>query len=181
MGRSYKNFWSLNVDEAVVASILRDEFRGSGEVFFPFNAQMKDIDLVLMNCKNKKNITIQVKGSRAYEPSKMESGAGSPCWFKLSKAHLDRLAADYLIFLLYTIREGSNGRRQLESHTVTLPTSELQRLTRTYKKISKTYHYNYYIWVDPVNNSAFDFRDERFELTKYLDKAGFNLIQKSLK
>jgi len=84
MGKSYKNFWSLNTDEAVVTGILRDETPNCLEVLMPINAQMKGIDLVLMNTNTKKSITIQVKGSRAYEPKKSEievHGDGNAGWF----------------------------------------------------------------------------------------------------
>src|SRR3989338_6383381 len=72
MGRAYKNFWSLNTDEAIVIVILRDHTFKNIEVLMPLNAQMKDIDLVLMAIDNKKTLKIQVKGSRAYEPTKNE-------------------------------------------------------------------------------------------------------------
>lgn len=68
MSKAYKNFWSLNTDEAVVTGILRDGLEKDIEVFMPINAQMKDLDLMLFNVKNKKSISIQVKVSRAYEP-----------------------------------------------------------------------------------------------------------------
>ena len=54
MAKAYKNFWSLNTDEAIVAGILRDETLKNVEVLMPLNAQMKGIDLFLMNLKNKK-------------------------------------------------------------------------------------------------------------------------------
>jgi hypothetical protein len=41
MNKSYKNFWSLNTDEAVVTGILRDETPKEVEVLMPLNAQMK--------------------------------------------------------------------------------------------------------------------------------------------
>lgn len=72
MGRAYKNFWSLNTDEAVVTGILRDSTSSNVEVLMPMNAQMKDTDLILMNVDNKKSLKIQVKGSRPYEPRKSE-------------------------------------------------------------------------------------------------------------
>ena len=84
MGRAYKNFWSLNTDEAVVSGILRECTPKNIEVLMPANAQMKDTDLVLMNMDNKKVLKIQVKGSRAYEPRKSEVvkfGDGSGGWF----------------------------------------------------------------------------------------------------
>jgi hypothetical protein len=65
MGRAYKNLWSLNTDEAVVVGFLRSYTSRNIEVLMPANAQMKDIDLVVMNMSSKKSLTIQVKGSRA--------------------------------------------------------------------------------------------------------------------
>lgn len=41
---AYKNFWSLNTDEAVVTGILRENTDKEIEVFMPLNAQMKDLD-----------------------------------------------------------------------------------------------------------------------------------------
>ena len=73
MGIAYKNFWSLNTDEAVVAGILRNATSKDVEVLMPLNAQMKGVDLYLLNIKTKNIITIQVKGSRAYEPQKAEA------------------------------------------------------------------------------------------------------------
>ena len=46
---AYKNFWSLNTDEAVVTGILRENTSKETDVLIPINAQMKDIDLILMN------------------------------------------------------------------------------------------------------------------------------------
>lgn len=55
MGVAYKNFWSLNTDEAVVSGILRDQTNKNLEVLMPMNAQMKGVDLVLMNVDTKKS------------------------------------------------------------------------------------------------------------------------------
>jgi len=73
MWRAYKNFRSLNTDEAVVTGILRDSTAKNVEVFMPINAQMKYTDLVLMNMDNNKVLKIQVKGSRAYGTFKERS------------------------------------------------------------------------------------------------------------
>ena len=45
---AYKNFWSLNTDEAVVTGILREHTPKEIDVLMPINAQMKDIDLGLL-------------------------------------------------------------------------------------------------------------------------------------
>ena len=65
MSISYKNFWSLNTDEAVVTGILKSETEKEVEVLMPLNAQMKGVDLFLMNIKNKRIFSVKVKGSRA--------------------------------------------------------------------------------------------------------------------
>ena len=59
MGIAYKNFWSLNIDEAIVAGILRNKLSKNLEVFMPVNAQMKGIDLCILNIQNKKIKTSQ--------------------------------------------------------------------------------------------------------------------------
>ena len=55
MGISYKNFWSLNPDEAVTTGILRNYLKDEMGVFMPLDAQFKDIDLLVTNLKNKKS------------------------------------------------------------------------------------------------------------------------------
>ncbi|MBU1129048.1 MAG: hypothetical protein KJ949_00250 [Nanoarchaeota archaeon] len=180
---AYKNFWSLNTDEAVVTGILRENTSKEIEVLMPINAQMKDVDLVLMNFSNKKTITIQVKGSKAYEPKKKEKekyGEGSTGWFFLNKDIIHRSKADYFIFLVYVISEERNGRRFIEPHTITIPTKKLQDLCSNHKKPHPD-RYSFYFWVNPKKKIAFDWRDEKFDVTEYLDKKGFGLMNNILK
>jgi hypothetical protein len=40
--------------------------------------------------------------------------------------------------------------------------------------------YSFYFWIDPKNKIAFDWRDEKYNLTKYLDKKGFEKLNKKL-
>ncbi|PIN71511.1 hypothetical protein CO153_02575 [Candidatus Pacearchaeota archaeon CG_4_9_14_3_um_filter_30_11] len=180
---AYKNFWSLNTDEAVVTGILRENTSKETDVLMPINAQMKDIDLILMNFKNKKIITIQVKGSKAYEPKKNEVkkyGEGSTGWFFLKKDIIHRSNADYFIFLVYVISENSkNGRRYIEPHTITIPTNKLKEFCLKYKKPHPD-RYSFYFWVNPKKKIAFDWRDEQYDLTPYLDKKGFEELNKIL-
>lgn len=106
MGIAYKNFWSLNTDEAVVAGQFRYYLPKHIEIFMPLNAQMKDIDLIAYNFKNRRAISIQVKGSRAYEPSKTEKiayGDGSATWFMFKREVIDKCKAGYFVFLHYII------------------------------------------------------------------------------
>lgn len=184
MGRAYKNFWSLNIDEAVVTGILRDSTSRDIEVFMPINAQMKDIDLVLLNLRNKRFITIQVKGSRAFEPKIKEIrefGQGSTGWFFFPKKNIERSKADYFIFLVYVIKElKKSGRRIIEPHTITIPTKKLIELCRKYKNIHGKDRYSFYFWVNPNKKEAFDHRDKTYYVNDYLDKKGLKKLEKAL-
>jgi hypothetical protein len=175
MSKAYKNFWSLNVDEAVVAGILRDETEY--EVLLPLNAQMKDIDLVLADVGSRKYHTVQVKGSRAYEPKKSEMdkyGAGSAGWFFFSKDIIERSSVDYFIFLVYVIEESEKtGRRHFKPHTITVPTSKLKNIVLRNKTTHGENRYSFLIWVNPETQKAFDFRDTKYDLSEYLDQKGF--------
>lgn len=183
MGVAYKNFWSLNTDEAVVTGILRNKTDKAIDVLMPINAQMKGIDLVLMNMATKKSLTIQVKGSRAYEPKKSETarfGHGNGGWFYLDKESIFDAIADYFIFLVYVIEEDIKaGRRRLSPHSIVIPTKTLQDLTRKYKNIEGN-RLNYFLWVDPINKIAFDFRDQKYLLTEFLDENGYSEINKEI-
>lgn len=174
---AYKNFWSLNTDEAIASGLLRDHLSKDIEVLMPMNAQMKDVDLVLMNFKSKKTITIQVKGSRAFEPSKKDLkrfGYGSNGWFFLDKKTIFNATADYFIFLVYVIEENMKvGRRSLNPHLIIIPTDILKKLTMKYKKVHGE-RYSYYFWVNPKTKESFDFRDIIFPVGEYLDKAGYS-------
>lgn len=184
MGSTYKNFWSLNTDEAVVAGILRSETHRNIEVLMPMNAQMKGVDLVVMNVDNKKIATIQVKGSKAFEPKKSEIlkyGHGNVGWFYLEEKTIFRATAEYFIFLVYIIEEDAKiGRRTLSPHSIIIPTKKLQELTRKYKKIHGV-RFSYYFWINPKTKEAFDIRDEKFYVSEYLDNRGFNKLNKEIK
>ena len=183
MGKAYKNFWSLNTDEAVVSGILRDETPNDLEILMPMNAQMKGIDLVLMNINTKKSITLQVKGSRAFEPKKIEVaryGQGNAGWFYLDEKIIFSATADYFIFLIYVLEEHNKlGRRIIRPHSIVLPTKKLQALTKKHKTIHGS-RYSYYFWINPKTKKAFEFRDEFFYVTEFLDKKGFKKLNSKL-
>ncbi|PJA90302.1 MAG: hypothetical protein CO137_00590 [Candidatus Magasanikbacteria bacterium CG_4_9_14_3_um_filter_32_9] len=183
MGIAYKNFWSLNTDEAVVSGILRDQTDKNIEVLMPMNAQMKGVDLVLMNVNTKKAITIQVKGSKAFEPKKNELklyGHGNIGWFFLDEKTILNATAEYFIFLVYIIEENVKiGRRTLSPHSIVIPTEKLQKLTREYKKIHGK-RYSYYFWVNPKTKEAFDIRDKHFYVSEYLDEIGYEKLNKKV-
>lgn len=183
MGVSYKNFWSLNTDEAIVSGILRNQTDKNIEVLMPMNAQMKGVDLVLMNIDTKKAITIQVKGSKAFEPNKNELrlyGHGNVGWFYLEEKTIFEATAEYFIFLIYVIEENVKiGRRTLSPHSIVISTVKLQELTKKYKKIHGK-RYSYYFWINPKTKEAFDIRDKHFYVNDYLDKVGYDELNKKL-
>ena len=185
MPSTYRSFLTLNMDEAVVAGKVRDFFKGDVEVFVPLNAQLKDIDLVAYNLKNKKAATLQVKGSRAYEPSAMgrDFDNGSAGWFSLDKEKTEGSTADFFVFLVNVIAELERSvRRNLESHFITVRTATFKELCKQYKPPKP--RYDFYIWVNPRSKLAFDFRDEkkkgRMWLTDYLDDRGLAQVGKAL-
>lgn len=191
MGKAYKNFWSLNTDEAVVTGILRDGINKDIEVLMPINAQMKDVDLFLVNIKNKKTLSIQVKGSKAYEPSKKDLeqfGDGSCGWFFLKEDTINKSTADYFIFLVYVIEQSvKTGRRYIKPHTVTIPAKDIAELSLKNKKLNKSQSGNmlsYYLWVNPTTKEAFDIRergqDKIYYLSEYLDEKGFEKLNQIL-
>lgn len=184
MGRAYKNFWSLNTDEAVVTGILRDEIDNNVEVLMPMNAQMKGVDLVVMNIDTKKAVTIQVKGSRAFEPNRQslkEYGHGNVGWFFLKEKTIFGATAEFFIFLIYVIEEDINiGRRILIPHSIVIPTGKLQELTKQYKQIHKT-GYSYYFWINPKTEKALDIRDDKYYVSDYLDKSGYALLNERVR
>ena len=186
MSGTYKNFWSLNTDEVVVAGKLRDFFKKDVEVMMPLNAQLKDIDLMAVNLQNRRVATIQVKGSRAYEPSKSERddfGDGSAGWFFLDKGKIEKSTADFFVFLVYVIvKNEKQGRRYFEPHFITVKTDRFNELCKQYKVLHT--RYSFYIWISPSTKTAFDFRDEkargRMDLSAYLDDQGLEQIKKEL-
>jgi len=73
------------------------------------------------------------------------------------------------------------GRRTIFPHTLSLPTIKLQQLITKHKKIWKGDKYNFFFWIDPINKKAFEFKDELYDITKYLDENGFDRMNKELK
>lgn len=183
MGRAYKNFWSLNTDEAIVAGMLRSETKKDVEVFMPMNAQMKGVDLVLMNIKTKKLISIQVKGSRAFEPKRkeiVEFVDGSAGWFFIHPDIIHKATADYFIFLVYVIEKSlKKGRRYIVPHAIIIPAKEISRLTRKYKNTHPN-NYSFIFWINPKKKEAIDIRDNRYDVSEYLDKKGFDKLNNKL-
>ena len=188
---SYKNFWSLNVDEAIVAGKLQAYFKKSAQVFFPLNAQLKDIDLLLASPKKKRVVTIQVKGSKAHElvPSELKKynvPEGSVGWFFIPKSKIRECQADFIVLLIHTLSndfQDDRNRRTLSTHLLTIRPDQLDNVCRKHKILHR--RYSFYIWIDPQRGWAFDFRDARkkgrLDLSKHLDENGLQQIRKQLR
>lgn len=188
MVASYKNFWSLNIDEAITTGLLREYFNDTNvQVFMPLNAYLKDIDLILVNMSKKKVVTLQVKGSRAYETNKGErkkyGDTGSVGWFFQEEKGIRDCVADYFIFLIYVIEEGK-GRKYLSQHTITIKPQKLYELCKEKKILHGGARYSFYIWIIPEQKRAFDYRDAtakgELNLDEYLDEKGLERISKDL-
>jgi hypothetical protein len=127
--------------------------------------------------------TIQVKGSRAYEPSKkssIQNGAGSGGWWFLDEKTITSATADYFIFLLYVIEDRANlGRRTLTPHSIVIPTIKLQELTLLNKKLYAN-RFSYYFWINPQTQEVYDTRDNKYYVSEYLDKKGYEALVSSI-
>ena len=190
--KSIRNFWSLNQDEVVASSLLRDNLKDV-EVYMPLNSQMKDIDLALISSKNKKTITIQVKGSKTFKPEKKdinEYGEGSGVWIQVKKETIKNSVADYFIFQLYAIEQFDiqNGRLYVEPHIIIIPTKELINKLDKYKNSSKSGLYHFYFWVNPKKAEVFDYRDlknkgkgNREHYDQFLNEKGLEKLNEHFK
>ena len=128
-----KNFWSLHVDEALVASELKKRLSNDYEVFFPFNSQLKDIDLIIYNVKNHKTKTVQVKSSQGYG-----SGGSNSSGHLVPKNKINPKTVDYFIFTSYfEVRQKKKNKMNIETHYVVIPTQKLLDLVNKTKIISK--------------------------------------------
>ncbi len=170
-----KNLWSLTIDEALVAEELKKNFNKKDyDVFFPVNAQLKDVDLALVNLKTGKIKTMQVKGSRTYEPRKSETerfGAGSAAWFTVDKKSIFKTSnkLDFFIFVLHNM-VNEEFRKEIKINYLIIPLKNFQRIVKM-KKRRKHDKYHFFIWIDSKGRRAFDFNmlTVPIQLSKYLD------------
>ncbi len=184
---SYKNFWSLNVDEAIVAGKLQDYFKKSAQVCIPLNAQLKDVDLLVFVHKKRKGISIQVKGSKAYEPNKAQRQkyGDSVGWFFIEGRKIKQSMADFFVFLVHVISDSLKGanKKVITTHLITLTPDDLYKICRKKKVLHK--RYSFYFSIDPINKTAIEHRDAGGKgiiyFTKYLDEKGLKQLEGRLK
>lgn len=157
-----KNFWSLNVDEALVADKLQRELKKRNyEVFFPVRSQLKDIDLIAFNLKTKKSYTIQVKGSRTYEPQEREVlryGEGRASWITIKHDSIfnTKNHVDYFIFIIH-LEVKKATKRDIKLNYIVIPTLDLKKIVKKSQKLirgGKKYHFSF--WINPKLNKVID-------------------------
>ncbi|HEY1645696.1 MAG TPA: hypothetical protein VGF75_04975 [Candidatus Saccharimonadales bacterium] len=181
---SLKNLWTMNIDETLVADKLKNVFKESDyEIFMPLNAQMKDIDLLLVKLSNYKAYSIQVKGSRTYEPKVIETkryGNGSAAWFSIPRNSMvdTQNKVSCFVFVLHSFSDTENKKAISISYLV-VPIKDLVKITEK-KQMRKDDFYHFSIWIDAKDKRAFDFNNPGsnvIELSKYLDN--WDLLLKS--
>lgn len=175
---SLKNLWTLNIDETLVASKLKGIFsKKDYEVFMPLNSQLKDIDLLLVRFDQYKAISIQVKGSRTYEPQKSETkkyGNGSAAWFRLTSGSIfeTKNSVSFYIFVLHCLTDRET-KKSIHIEYLIIPAQDLENIAR--EKTVRNGFYSFTIWVDPVEKRAFDFKNpgkSDIPLENYLNNWG---------
>lgn len=156
--KQIKNFWSLNVDEALVANWLKQkDTLGSGyEIFFPINSQFPFVDLIVYNPKNKKTTTIQVKSSQGYKTPDKDSGR--EYWASGHRVEIDKIDSakvDFFIFSCYYpefsgSKKNRTGERKIHNYFVVLPTTKLEQYVKSFKTSqvirSGRVGFSFYIW-----------------------------------
>ena len=176
-----KNFWSLHVDEAIVANWLKEKLPKSCEVFFPVNSQFQYVDLIVYNSKNKKTTTIQVKGSKAYE----EKYDNKIYWtsrhkFWTSKINPDKV--DFFIFSCFSVFSKSaskkTGSRNIENYFVVFPTTELKKYIRRmklskYLGSEKEISFSFYQYPENGKKNLY----EDWHLKEYYEKNGYENLK----
>jgi len=172
---SINNFWSLNVYEVLVATQLKKKFNKKDyEVFFPVNAQSEGIDLILFNKKTKKSITLQVKGSKRYDPLKRENNkhgeGGDAAGFSVLKT---QSKPDF--FILFASKD-----------CLVIPTNEFIEIRKKVLKFSpKALWLRLFFYTKDKSRKAEVQCEEKKEfeidLSKYLNDKGWDLIKKKIK
>ena len=179
MNMSIKNMWSLDPDETIVATHIKEFFSKNKiqdyELFFPINKQLKKIDLNVYNLKTKKTITIQVKSSRSYEDKGYEYS-----WHQVHVDKIDPKTVDIFVFVSYfSVITGKS--RMIKPEFIVIPTSKLLDIVKKNKTIKKNgeYHFSFNLdgdyfgdysylqsHINPENGIDFSKYLNKFELVK---------------
>ncbi len=162
-----KNIWTLNIDEALVVDEIKNRLgKKKYEVFLPTNAQLQNIDLILLDLTTISAKTIQVKGSRTYESTKSEIqryGNGSTAWITIEKQKIFEPAneIDFFIFVLHGLID-KPPRKRIDINYLIFPFEDFKKLIQDKKvrraKIGKG-QYHFYIWINSEERKVFDYNE----------------------
>lgn len=156
-----KNVWSLQIGEAIVAEEVMKHLPTGYQVFIPLNNQLKDIDLIISNLKNKTFKTIQVKESREYNIGQANG------WYTISENKLKNLSncVDFYVFLLYTAKP---TKTKFENHCefIVVPSNVLKEKSKDKKPVKERLHYYFQI----KNGTVIEVRESKHpvDYSKYL-------------
>ena len=175
-----KNLWSLNVDEVITAEKIKSELGRGYEVFFPINSQLKDVDLLIYNLKTGKSKSVQVKGSRTYEPGRGKSKKMGNVKIGWNVIHAKSIFSptnkiDFFVFVLHE-EELSTRKRMIKQKYLIIPINDFRKITKTEKTKRKTgwYHYSFVI----KEKTAMEFNNTRgktIDFSKYVNN--FDLLK----
>jgi len=159
------------VDETLVANWLRNKLGQNYEVFFPINAQLEYVDLIVFNKSNQNTVTIQVKSSQSYR----EQSKDVKYWTTGHQFKVDRIKpkkVDFFIFTCYypsTIKQNQKSRDFTE-YFVVFSTDKLKKHIKKYKnpKLLKSGRvgFSFYIWPTDKKGDLYENAQLKKEYTK---------------
>jgi len=124
-----KNFWSLHVDEALVADKINS--LKELEVFFPVNSQLEDVDLIVYNKKNHKTMTVQVKSSKSWKSGNYEYSSQ-----RVPLAKINPKKVDFFVFSCYFTTITKN-QKKIESRFIVIKTTKLLEIIKKTKSVKR--------------------------------------------
>jgi len=169
-----KNFWSLQVDEAIVAEEIKYRLGNDYEIFFPINSQLKDIDLIVYNLKKRKSKAIQVKSSRTYDWGIDEQRS----WHQVKENSIlkPKNKVDFFIFIWHIIKK-TRKKQSMEHAYLVIPIDDLKKKIKD-KKTTKDKTYHFAFWTN-LKDKANDARNPKYyeiDFSEFLDN--FELLKK---
>ena len=116
-GLSWTEYSHSQYSEYETILQVQKYFKKSGglSVFIPVSRQQKGIDFVIVNTKNRKTLTVQVKGSRSYTRTEIPKRSKKELfkynfWFNNFLHRYFKGQADvYILFGLYAVYDASRG------------------------------------------------------------------------
>ena len=163
-----KNFWSLQAGEAIISDLIKKKLSKCYQIFFPVNNQLKNLDLILINLKTKKIVTIQIKESREFN-----EGTGNG-WFIVNRDKVKNKVVDFYIFVVYATIQTAH-KIKIQVRTLIIPSEDLMLKSKNKRLISNK---NYYYFFRIQGNKAYDDREkgkEPEDYSEYVDN--FKLLE----